>query len=231
MLKSSSASKTPGHGCSDLRTTVYLSVASTDVIGRNVATQTPPFSLLSPVARFRFHTMSSAVNSRPVWNWTPLPQVQLQLLAVAAPVEGFREARLRHEFLILLQQAIPDAEQALAAAAEILPVEREQVAESAEPQRTPARGCSAPSALARRTSQPRRRTERLPRSGWRVAGGSTGSQRPRRATEPQKTDCASRRFSRMRHVNAPLQCQILARSADVDLVRTWCDGPAVSVCQ
>ncbi|MBV9327129.1 MAG: hypothetical protein JO352_25520 [Chloroflexi bacterium] len=42
----------------------------TEVIGRNVATQTPAFSLLSPVARFTFHTLSFAVNSRPVWNWT-----------------------------------------------------------------------------------------------------------------------------------------------------------------
>ena len=66
MLNNSKASKTPGQGWSDLRTTVYLSVASTEVIGRNVATQTPPLSLLSLVARLRFQTTSSAVNSRPV---------------------------------------------------------------------------------------------------------------------------------------------------------------------
>src|SRR6266851_1784871 len=64
MLTTWNMSKTVGHGCGDCRTTVYLSLAVKVESGakKPVTIPTVTFGFR---ARVRFHTTSSAVNSRP----------------------------------------------------------------------------------------------------------------------------------------------------------------------
>src|SRR5262249_31655635 len=113
----------------------------------------------------------------------PFPQVELQLLAVGAPVERLRQARLRYELVILFEQTIPDAKEALAAAAEGLPGEREQVANRAEPQGTT-------STRLFDNCRCRRLRRRCGRRRWRASrhGCSTRGQRSGAAAEPYHTE-------------------------------------------
>jgi hypothetical protein len=76
MLKISSGSNSAGLGESDFRTTVYLSGRSMLVNQLLAFTKKPEPTLGSRTWR-KFHFTSSLVNSRPVWNWTPLRRLSL----------------------------------------------------------------------------------------------------------------------------------------------------------
>ena len=76
MLKYSKKSKTSGRGWSDFRMTVYLSGVSMLVNQRAWLANCPAPTFGSRTRRMLYLT-SSLVNSRPVWNWTPLRRFSL----------------------------------------------------------------------------------------------------------------------------------------------------------
>src|SRR5437016_14447620 len=81
MLKALRKSKMPGRGWSDVRVTVYLSGVSMPVNQALCGARVPA----SPVSfgsrtRSRLYLTSSLVNSRPLWNGTPLRRLNLNVL-------------------------------------------------------------------------------------------------------------------------------------------------------
>ena len=214
MFSSSSASKTPGHGCSDFSNTAVL-VGGFD--GCHRAERCNPDAAVQLVVAGRALQIPHHVFGRQFTTGVKLDtlaQVELELLAVAAPVERLDQARLWHEFLVLLQQAVPHSEQALAAAAEILSVEREQV-------RRPCRIATCrPTAAARHwplaQQPPRWRNQSLtarPPAHWPGrAAGVHAAARPTARPLPM-TLSASRRRQSHRHARY-LPYQISARCAD-----------------
>src|SRR5579864_3969211 len=71
MLRNSKKSNTAGLGWSDVRTTVYLSGVWTSVNQLLMNSSWAAGSLGSRTRRM-LNLTSSLVNSRPLWNWTPL---------------------------------------------------------------------------------------------------------------------------------------------------------------